>query len=522
MWIHRVTVSVVTKRSSSQEKIREKLAGLPDKPGVYFMRDQNGRIIYVGKAVSLRSRVRQYFQASTRNTADPKLRGLTKSIADFEYLVVRSEAEALVTENRLIKEYRPHYNKALKDDKRFLLLRVQLNDPLPRFETCRIKKSDGATYLGPFVRPGSARCVIEFVEKRYGLRSCHPRRPDAENYKHCHNDIIRFCTAPCMGRITQEEYRSRVAEAVALIKGERRDVLDQLKADMASAAAAQEFERAAELRDIHSALWSAIREQSKGLKDLDIKTAEARQGIEELQHILHLPAPATVIECFDNSNISGTHAVSAMVCAVNGVPHPQRYRHYRIRSVEGIDDPAMMAEVVGRRYRRLIDEDKPLPNLVLIDGGVTQLKAAREALAALGLRSLPTAGLAKRFEEIHVETDFAKPPIRLPADSPALKVLQRIRDEAHRFSLAHHRTLRARRIRESMLDEVEGIGEKRKERLMQHFGSVLRLSRATERDIAAVPGIGPTMAASIREQLQRLRQHSRPGNKQDTSPTPGA
>ena len=371
-----------------------------------------------------------------------------------------------------------------------------------------MKKTDGATYLGPFVRPGAARCVLEYVEKAFGLRSCRPRVPDADDYKHCHNDIIRFCTAPCMARISPEDYRARVEEAVALIRGERRAVLDRMKADMEEASAAMEFERAAEIRDIHSALWSAIREQSKGVKDLDIKTAEARQGIIDLQHLLGLPRPATVIECFDNSNISGTHAVSAMVCAVNGVPHPQRYRHYRIKSVEGIDDPAMMAEAVGRRYRRLLEEKKPLPDLVLIDGGVTQLKAARDALAELGLHELPTAGLAKRFEEIYTETTFASPPIRLPMDSSALKVLQRIRDEAHRFSLAYHRVLRARKMRESMLDEVEGIGEKRKELLISHFGSVLRLARASEADIAAVPGIGPVMAASIREQLQRLRREA--------------
>lgn len=487
-------------------KIAARLPTLPDKPGVYFMRDQNGRIIYVGKAASLRSRVRHYFQPATLHKADPKLRGLIKSIHDFEFIVVRSEAEALITENQLIKEYRPHYNAALKDDKRFLMLRVNLNDPLPVFETCRMKKNDGAIYLGPFVRPGAARCVMEYVEKNYGLRSCHPRRPDADDYKHCHNDIIRFCTAPCMGRISPEDYRARVNEAVALIRGERRDLLERMKTEMEEASATQEFERAAELRDIHMALWSAIREQSKGLKDLDIKTAEARQGIIDLQQILHLPGPASVIECFDNSNISGTHAVSAMVCAVNGVPHPQRYRHYRIKSVEGIDDPAMMAEVVGRRYRRLLEEKKPLPDLVLIDGGVTQLKAAREALAELGLSRLPTAGLAKRFEEVYVATDYATPPIRLPLDSSALKVLQRIRDEAHRFSLAYHRTLRARKMRESKLDEVEGIGEKRKELLIRHFGSVLRLSRASEEAIAAVPGIGPVMAASIRAQIQRTKK----------------
>jgi excinuclease ABC subunit C len=489
----------------TNQKIVHRLQTLPDKPGVYFMRDKNGKIIYVGKAASLRNRVRNYFQAGTLHKADPKLRGLIKSIDDFEFIVVKSENEALVTENRLIKEYRPHYNAALKDDKRFLMLRVNLQDRFPRFETCRIKKKDNYTYLGPFVKPGAARTLLEFVERKFGLRSCTPRIPGEQNYRHCHNDIIRFCRAPCMARISPEDYHAQVVEAVAFIRGERREMLNAIKAEMEAEAESLHFEQAAFLRDAMAAVWSSIRELSRGEKDLRIKIAEARAGVLELQHLLHLPAPATVIECFDNSNIAGTHAVSAMVCAVNGVPHPQRYRHYRIKSVQGIDDPAMMAEVVGRRYQRLLNEKKPLPDLVLIDGGVTQLKAAREALEALGIHDLKTAGLAKRFEEIHVETNFLTPPIRLPSDSNALKVLQRIRDEAHRFSLAHHRTLRARKIRESMLDEVEGIGEKRKKLLIKHFGSVMRLSRASSEEIAEIPGIGPVMAASIKEQLQRIK-----------------
>lgn len=495
----------VTQNMAFSEKIMARLQTLPDKPGVYFMRDKNGKIIYVGKASSLRSRVRHYFQPATLAKAEPKLRGLIKSIADFEFIVVRTEAEALITESRLIKEYRPHYNAVAKDDKRFLLIRVNLNDAFPRFETCRIRKNDAFTYFGPYSRPGSARTALEYVEKTFGIRSCSPRRPGEEDYRHCHNDIIRFCSAPCIGRISEEAYRKRIEDAAAFLRGERRDLLEQMKEQMETASAAMNFEQAAMLRDTLSALWSSIRERSKGTKDLELKISDARDGVKELMSILHLARPAEVIECFDNSNISGSHAVSAMVCAVNGIPDPRRYRHYRIRSVEGIDDPATMAEVVGRRYQRLLDERKPLPDLVLIDGGVTQLQAARQALTSIGLSSLPTAGLAKRFEEIHVATDFKTPPIRLPADSNALRVLQRIRDEAHRFSLSYHRLLRAQKIRESILDEIEGIGEKRKQLLIRHFGSVLRLSRASEQDIAAVPGIGPVMAASIKEQIGRAR-----------------
>lgn len=488
------------------KKIQERLKTLPDKPGVYFMRDKYGKIIYVGKAASLKNRVRNYFQNATLRSAPPKLRGLIKSIADFEFLVVRSEADALATENRLIKEYRPHYNSMSKDDKRYLLLRVNLNDVYPRFELCRIKKKDAYTYFGPYIRPGAAKTALEYVEKTFGIRSCTPRIPDEENYKHCHNDIIRFCTAPCTGRISQEDYLERIEEAMAFLRGERRDLLKQMKEEMETASKEMNFEHAAVLRDTLSALWSSIRERSKGTKDFELKMSEAIQGVEELQQILNLKRPARYIECFDNSNISGTHAVSAMVCAMNGLPDPRRYRHYRIKTVDGIDDPAMMGEAVGRRYSRLLREKKTMPDLILVDGGVTQLKAAREALDQIGLSHLATAGLAKQFEEIHTEVTMDKPPIRLPADSNALKVLQRIRDEAHRFSLSYHRKLRAARIRESILDEIEGIGAKRKELLIKHFGSVRRLTNATEEAIAEIPGIGPVMAKSIKEQLERIKK----------------
>jgi len=485
------------------DKIKARLAALPDKPGVYFMRDNNGKIIYVGKAASLRSRVRSYFRSSTLQSAPPKLRGLINSIADFDFIVVKSDADAVVTEGRLIKEYRPHYNALLKDDKRFLLLRVHLDDPVPRIQPCRINKMDGAVYLGPYARSVAARVALEYAERTFGIRSCSPRIPDEQDYRHCHNDIIRYCSAPCMGRISREDYVARVMQAIAFLRGERRDLLEDMKQQMEKAAAAQQYEKAAVLRDTISALWSAIRERSRGVRNLELKLEDAHAGAEELQAILNLPGPAQVIECFDNSNLSGSLPVSAMVCAVNGMPQRQRYRHFRIKSVPGIDDPAMMAEVVGRRYQRLVREGQPLPDLVLIDGGVTQLKAAREALAKIGITNLPTAGLAKRFEEIYVETDYRTPPIRLPANSNALKVLQRIRDEAHRFSLTHHRSLRSKKIRESALDEVEGIGVRRKELLIKHFGSVLRLSRASVEEIAEIPGIGPVMAASIKAQLSR-------------------
>ncbi len=483
------------------EKIKAKLQTLPDKPGVYLMRDRSGKIIYVGKASSLRNRVRHYFQSATLHSAEPKLRGLIRSIDDFEFIVVRSDADAVVTEGRMIKEYRPRYNVSFRDDKRFLLLKINLADPWPRFETGRIEKKDGAVYFGPYANSGSARAALEFVQKKYGVRQCRPREPGPEDHRHCHRDIIACCTAPCIVKIAADAYLKRCEEACAFLRGERREVLNEMQAEMEAAAAGQNFEKAAAIRDSLLMLRRALREKSKGRRDIETADADAKGGLTELQAALNLPSLPRVIECFDISNISGTHSVASMVCAVDGAPQRSRYRRFRIKTVEGSDDPASMAEVVRRRYSRVLAENLPLPDLLLIDGGVTQLGAARRELAALGLEKLPSAGIAKRMEELHTRDDLSEPPVRLPQGSAGIRVVQRLRDEAHRFALTYHRVLRNRKISESLLDEVEGIGEKRKELLLKQFGSVRRLSRVSAEELASVPGVGPMMAAEIRRVL---------------------
>lgn len=488
---------------SLSDKVKARLQELPDKPGVYLMRDRTGRVIYVGKASSLRNRVRHYFQRGTLRSADPKLRGLIHSIHDFDFLVVRTEAEATLTEGRLIKEYRPRYNVSFRDDKRFLLLRIDLRDPFPRFTTRRIERDDGATYFGPYVDSGAARAAKEFVEKRFGIRACSPRLPGPVDHRHCLNDIVRYCSAPCVARVTPEGYRERVDTACAFLRGERPEFLQQLEEEMRKQAEELHFERAAELRDTYTLIRKAIRRRIRGEKDLELKREDATNGLRELKEVLTLPAEPRLIECFDISNISGTLAVGSMVCCVEGVPDRKRYRLFRIRTVEGSDDPAMMAEVIRRRYGRVVEEGTRLPDLVLVDGGVTQLRAARAELTALGLERLPAAGLAKRFEELHLEGRGPSAVLRLPLDSAGLKILQRIRDEAHRFALTYHRKLRAKRLRESVLDEVQGVGEKRKRQLLTHFGSIDRLRRATEEAIREVPGIGPAMARDIFRELHR-------------------
>lgn len=489
-------------------KVKERLRTLPDKPGVYLMRDRTGRVIYVGKASSLRKRVGSYFRQGTLRSADPKLRGLLKSVADLDLLVVRTGAEATLTEGRLIKEYRPRYNVSFRDDKRFLLLKINLSDPWPRLQLARIEKDDGANYYGPYASAASARATQHFVEKRYGLRQCRPRVPGPSDHTHCLNDILRYCAAPCIDKVDRDGYCERVGEACAFLRGERRGVLSELEQEMKEAAGARDFEQAAALRDTLLNLRRTIKRRVLGKKDLGLQREEAGEGVMQIQRALDLSDPPRIIECYDISNISGTHAVGSLVCSVDGVPNRNRYRMFRIRTVQGVDDPKMMAEVIRRRFSRAKKESQKLPDLVIVDGGITQLRAARAELDRLEFRALPAAGLAKRYEEIYFEQGGASGPIRFDPESSALKVLKQIRDEAHRFALTYHRKLRSRRISESVLDEIPGVGKKRKEILLNYFGSVRRLRNASTEEIAEVQGIGPEMAKAIRDAID-ARQSSK-------------
>ena len=481
------------------QKLKAKLADLPDKPGCYLMRDRLGRIIYVGKAASLRKRVQSYFRKATFHKADPKLRGLIKSIHDLEYIVVKNEAEALLTEGQLIKDYKPRYNVSFRDDKRFLLLRVDPDEPFPRLKLCRIRRSDSCLYFGPYASSTAARATLDFVEKKFGLRKCSPRVPGKEAWKHCINDIVRYCSAPCVGRTTAAEYAACFAEACAFLRGERPQYMKELKEEMAVAAKELDFEKAAALRDIMFMLHATIKQNAKVMPSAEMRREEGLAGVEALQRVLGIAHVPHVIEAYDISNISGTYAVASMVCSANGLPQRNRYRRFRIKTIEGSNDPAMMAEVVRRRFTGLIRDGGTPPGLVLVDGGATQVSAARAELAKLEL-DIPVAGLAKKYELLHwIEKD---PPIRLPRDSAELKVLQRIRDEAHRFALDYHHRLRRKRISESVLDDISGVGARKKTMLLAHFGSVRRIAKATESEITEVPGVGTALAKQIKAALQ--------------------
>jgi excinuclease ABC subunit C len=512
------------------DSIRSKLSQLPHKPGVYLMKDRFGTVIYVGKARDLRKRVSQYFHPSRRMGWDLKFNALIEAVHDFDVHVVRSDPEALLLEGKLIKEFHPRYNVSFRDDKRFLLLKVNLNDPIPRFTLTRLKTDDGARYFGPFASSGALRRTLNLVRQKFNLRGCRPLTPTEGDYKHCLYAHLKVCTAPCIGNVTGEQYRMQVLAACDFLDGQSKEMKEQLEATMKQAAAAQDFEKAAQLRDMLFDLRRTTQKTEK-FERLPYKlpvAIEPERDLAELGRVLGLPAPPQRIEGFDISNISDTFAVGSMVRFRQGRPDRANYRRFRMKGVVGQDDFACMAETVRRRYSRLLREagmapDGPgaqrkgsangqatepsregrpadLPDLILIDGGKGQLNAAVAELAKLGLGRVPIIGLAKEYEEIYRTGDSQ--PLRLRHDSGALKLLQRVRDESHRFANTYNAQLRLKRISESLLDEFPGIGERRKATLLKKFGSVHRLRLASVEQIAQVTGFGGKAAGELKAFLE--------------------
>ena len=483
---------------------RKILRDMPHKPGVYVMRDRLGHVIYVGKARDLRKRAGSYFMPSRKFSADLKTRALMDSVWDLEYHTVRNEAEAVLFEGRLIKEFRPKYNISFRDDKRFLLVRVDTSEPLPRFTLTRLKKEDGARYFGPFAHAGALRATLEAMKKRFGLRSCRPAEPGEADFKHCLDHVIKNCSAPCIGKVDRAEYLRRVEAACEFLEGQSRGMLDQIESEMKAAAERTDFEKAAQLRNLLADLKTTTRPITRFTRKSLPTTIDPQSDILALRDALSLPSPPAVMECFDISNISSAHIVASMVRFRDGVPDRSGYRTYRIKGLETQDDFASMAEVVRRRYGRVLKESTALPDLVIVDGGRGQLSSACKELAALGLGHLPVIGLAKEFEEIHRP---GRPlPMRLPEDSGALRILQRIRDEAHRTANGYHSLLLKRRVRESLLDAIPGVSAARKRALLAKFGSVERLRAADPQEIAEVPGIGKPLAEKISAALSPKRE----------------
>ena len=421
---------------------------------------------------------------------------MVETVYDFEFMTVRNEAESLLTEASLIKKYKPRFNILMRDDKRYLALRADASAPWPRFACCRIVRDDGARYFGPFPSAPVVRAAKDFVEKRYGIRECEALEPDAETHRHCLADVIRTCSAPCLGRISREDYAARFEEACAFLEGKRQGELSSLEESMREAAAKGDFEKAARLRDTVFALREMVKAHFVR-KSPELGRADAERGIAELAEAIGLPSPPRVIECADISNLFGTDSVASLVVARDGLPDGRYYRHFRIRTVVGADDPRSMAEVVRRRYGpdSTLAATSPRADLFVCDGGITQLRAARAAFEEIGVTGIPTIGLAERQEE--VVFDDGRDNLLLPRDSQALFVLTRLRDEAHRFAITYHRNLRERHIRESVLDEVPGIGEAKKAKLLRRFKSIYGIARADEADVASVAGVSAPVAAAV-------------------------
>jgi excinuclease ABC subunit C len=529
-------VSVPTEKPDFKIRLRD----VPHKPGVYLHRDRFQRVIYVGKARDLRKRLGQYFTPSKVMRADLKTQALLDAIWDFEWHLVSSEPEALLLEGRLIKEFRPRYNISFRDDKRFLLVKVDLRDEWPRFRLTRLKADDGCRYFGPFAHAGALRQTLAFMRKKFGVLTFGRGNPTPRELK-----SSTYQVPMKLGEITAEQYRERVDLACTFLEGQSKELLAQLEEEMRAAAAALDFERAAELRNMLDDLRKTTKPMARYTREMRhrLGTHGAIDPIADLAALgnaLGLNAPPRRMECFDISNISTTHIVASMVCFLDGRPANHLYRRFRIKTVAGQDDFASMAEVVRRRYARVLreaansaareteatgiedksidympeisqeklrdavtraghDPEAPgiprLPDLIIVDGGRGQLGAACKELQRLGLYEQPIVGLAKEFEEIYrPETAL---PLRLPHDSGALKLLQRIRDEAHRFANTYHQLLMKRRIAESVLDNCPGVSQARRKALLQRFGSVARLRKATAEQILSVEGIGRKLAEEI-------------------------
>ena len=596
---------------------------LPNVPGVYLMKASDGTVIYVGKAIRLRSRVRSYFR-------DKSTSGLTSQmvryITEVDYIVTETEVEALILENNLIKAHQPRYNVKLKDDKRYPYLRVTTNEPFPRIHITRKAENDGTRYFGPFVHVRSTRQVLKQLTKFFPIRTCTLPLTETENkYRVCLDYHIGRCPAPCADKISVIDYDEIVRKVCQFLSGNTDTVVKELTEQMEAAAEALDFETAAKYRDTLKDIQQAITTQNmdsvstadedvigiaartdiacvqllrvrdgkllerehyylndadpeslatalsafisqyyqnavfvpktvvlpipiesvelieswlsekrgsrvglhvpragrlRKLQTLASKNAEIlltqreqnvvySSGVEpalvELQELLDLKHPLRRIEAYDISNLGDRFAVGSMVVLEDGKPASSEYRRFKIQSVEGQNDFAMMQEVITRRFRRALTDDEKfnkLPDLMLIDGGKGQLSAAQAAMKAFAtshLPDIPMIALAKRIEEIFVPGKSE--PIVLREDNPTLHMIQRLRDEAHRFAVTYHRRIRQKSLSESVLDEIPNVGPRRKQALLQHFGSIEAIREASLDGLLSVKGIPRSVAENIRKHL---------------------
>ncbi len=423
--------------------VREKVRSLPTTSGVYLMKDALGRVIYVGKAVNLRSRVGSYFNSAA--TLERRTRDLVPEIRDLDFIACDSEVEALLLEARLIKDIRPRFNTELKDDKTFPYLQISTREEFPRIEFTRKPRTRGVKLYGPFTSAKRLRGAISVLQRIFRFRTCSLDIEEADErwrwFRPCLLASIGQCTAPCNLRITKEEYRRDIRRLRMVLDGKKTELLKELKAEMLASSQELKFERAARIRDeIHSLETLDLRGNLKDHEQPEVFPIDPKKGLRGLKKILNLENLPRRIEGIDIAHLQGGETVASLVSFLDGLPFKHGYRRFKIKSVQGVDDFASIREVVSRRFSRLREESESFPDLVLIDGGKGQLSAALDAFRLLDITPPPLLSLAKRDEEIFLPGESE--PIRLSKHAYALRLLQYVRDEAHRFAQQYHHLLR--------------------------------------------------------------------------------
>ena len=467
------------------EIVEEKLKILPETPGVYLMKDIDENIIYIGKSVNLKSRVSQYFH---HNDHPPKTRAMVRSVVDFEIIMVDTEVEALILECNLIKKYRPRYNVSLKDDKMYPYVRLTA-ERFARLCITRRPVEDGSRYFGPYTNVGAMQQSLKLLRKIFPLRTCKHfhKRPCLEYH-------IKRCLAPCVKEVDINKYNDMVNSVALFLDGQTHELEKQLSTKMDKAAEKLDFEAAAQYRDLILSVKKLSEMQmvlnSKNDYYEDYFKENHLNDVYDLQTQLNLNNPPRRMECFDISHIQGSETVASMVVFQDGSPDKSSYRRFKLHTTEGKpDDFLSMQEVTMRRYGKC----ENLPDLIVIDGGIGQLNSALAVIRPLC--DVPVIGLAKQFELIFIEGQNI--PVELSMDSPAIKLLQRIRDEAHRFAITYHRKLRGKRNLQSVLNSIDQIGNKRRSDLLAHFKSIENIRKASIDDLLAVPSMNQIAAQNV-------------------------
>ncbi len=454
------------------EKLTKQINNLPLTPGVYLFKDKRGHILYIGKASHLRTRVKSYFKGPL---LEARLNIMVEKIRKIDRILCDSEIEALVLESELIRRYKPKYNVEWKDDKNFLYIMIT-KEQFPRVEEVRPPLTEKAQYFGPFTDASAVKNTLKNLRRIFLYRSCR-RIPT----KACLQYFIKRCPAPCIGEISEKDYQKLIKNLIKVLSGKKNLVIKQMEKEMKIESAKHEFEEAAVLRDrafnLKKINQTIIFDEASYKR---IKSDEALSGLSKLLSLKSLPRR---IEAYDVSNISGLSATGSMIVFEDGLPQKKEYKRFKIKSVSGIDDYKMIKEILERRFKRSWIP----PDLVIIDGGKGQLSVTLDVLTKNKL-SIPAMGLAKREEEIVIKKGRSFQIIRLPKTSKILHLLQRIRDEAHRFAIGYHTKLRSKAIRKSALDEIPGIGPKTKKVLLKTFGSIKNIKKAKIDELSEVIG----------------------------------